>query len=172
MGSIRAAFLSALGFASASQLAGAASAQQFEVPASAKAAIVEQTNAYRAEKGLPPLSENAEASREAQAYANTWRRLPDKGTARTGGARSTACAQAPPNSVSSAARTGTSRGRGQRRRRRRPRWRLPCASGSIRRDMSARFGRHRPRLASAWPAGGMATSGTTRRSKSSSIPPA
>ena len=74
MGSIRAAFLSALGFASASQLAGAASAQQFEVPASAKAAIVEQTNAYRAEKGLPPLSENAEASREAQAYANTWRR--------------------------------------------------------------------------------------------------
>lgn len=70
MGSIRAAFLSALGFASASQLAGAASAQQFEVPASAKAAIVEQTNAYRAEKGLPPLSENAEASREAQAYAN------------------------------------------------------------------------------------------------------
>jgi hypothetical protein len=50
----RAAFLSALGFASASQLAGAASAQQFEVPASAKAAIVEQTNAYRAEKGLRP----------------------------------------------------------------------------------------------------------------------
>ena len=29
-----------------------------------------ETNAYRAEKGLPPLSENAEASREAQAYAN------------------------------------------------------------------------------------------------------
>ena len=69
MRSIRAAFLSALGLA-ACQLAGPASAQQFEVPASAKAAIVEQTNAYRAEKGLPPLSENAEASREAQAYAN------------------------------------------------------------------------------------------------------
>jgi uncharacterized protein YkwD len=69
MGSIRAAFLSVL-FAAAAQLAGPASAQQFEVPASAKAAIVEQTNAYRAEKGLPPLSENAEASREAQAYAN------------------------------------------------------------------------------------------------------
>ena len=70
MGSIRAALLSALGFAAAFQRVGPASAQQFEVPASAKAAIVEQTNAYRAEKGLPPLSENAEASREAQAYAN------------------------------------------------------------------------------------------------------
>jgi uncharacterized protein YkwD len=50
--------------------AGAAQAQQFEVPASAKAAIISDTNAYRATKGLPPLSENTAASREAQAYAD------------------------------------------------------------------------------------------------------
>ena len=31
-----------------------ASAQQFEVPASAKAAIIDQTNAYRAAKGFRP----------------------------------------------------------------------------------------------------------------------
>ena len=48
----------------------AAQAQQFEVPASAKAAIISDTNAYRATKGLPPLSENTAASREAQAYAD------------------------------------------------------------------------------------------------------
>jgi uncharacterized protein YkwD len=46
------------------------SAQQFEIPASAKAAIIGATNAYRQTKGLPPLSENANASEEAQAYAN------------------------------------------------------------------------------------------------------
>jgi uncharacterized protein YkwD len=50
--------------------AGAAHAQQFEIPASAKAAIIEETNAYRQTKGLPPVSENEDASREAQAYAN------------------------------------------------------------------------------------------------------
>jgi uncharacterized protein YkwD len=47
-----------------------ASAQQFEIPASAKAAIIEATNAYRQTKGLPPLRENANASEEAQAYAD------------------------------------------------------------------------------------------------------
>src|SRR5262245_23836140 len=47
-----------------------AHAQQFEIPASAKAAIIDATNAYRKTKGLAPLSENEGASREAQAYAN------------------------------------------------------------------------------------------------------
>ena len=53
------------------QLLGAtqADAQEFAVPESARAAIIDQTNAYRAIKGLPPLRENQEASREAQAYA-------------------------------------------------------------------------------------------------------
>ena len=46
-----------------------ADAQEFAVPESARAAIIDQTNAYRAIKGLPPLRENQEASREAQAYA-------------------------------------------------------------------------------------------------------
>ncbi len=47
-----------------------AQAQQFDVPASARSAIVDQTNAYRQEKGLAPLSESAGANHEAQAYAN------------------------------------------------------------------------------------------------------
>jgi uncharacterized protein YkwD len=47
-----------------------AHAQQFDIAASAKAAIIDQTNAYRQSKGLPPLSENETASRAAQAYAN------------------------------------------------------------------------------------------------------
>jgi uncharacterized protein YkwD len=47
-----------------------ASAQQFEVPASAKAAVIAETNAYRQTKGLAPLRENANASVEAQAYAD------------------------------------------------------------------------------------------------------
>jgi uncharacterized protein YkwD len=47
-----------------------ARAQQFDVPPSAKAAIIDQTNAYRASKSLPPLRENEQASREAQAYAD------------------------------------------------------------------------------------------------------
>jgi uncharacterized protein YkwD len=47
-----------------------ASAQQFEVPASAKAAIIAETNAYRQIKGLAPLRENTSASEEAQGYAN------------------------------------------------------------------------------------------------------
>jgi uncharacterized protein YkwD len=45
-------------------------AQQFDIPASAKAAIIAETNAYRASKGLTPLRENAGASEEAQAYAD------------------------------------------------------------------------------------------------------
>jgi uncharacterized protein YkwD len=46
-----------------------AHAQQFDVPASARAAIVAATNAYRQEKGLAPLSQSAGANRVAQAYA-------------------------------------------------------------------------------------------------------
>ncbi len=45
-------------------------AQQFDIPASVKAAIISDTNAYRATKGLTPLTENTAASREAQAYAD------------------------------------------------------------------------------------------------------
>jgi uncharacterized protein YkwD len=47
-----------------------AHAQRFEIPRSAKAAIIDATNAYRQSKGLAPLNENEGASREAQAYAN------------------------------------------------------------------------------------------------------
>src|SRR5215472_14921982 len=47
-----------------------AHAQQFEIPANAKAAIIEASNAYRQTKSLAPLSENEGASREAQAYAS------------------------------------------------------------------------------------------------------
>jgi uncharacterized protein YkwD len=47
-----------------------ADAQQFVVPASAKAEIIDQTNAYRKAKGLPPLRESESASRVAQAYAH------------------------------------------------------------------------------------------------------
>jgi len=46
-----------------------AHAQQFYIPQSAKAAIIAETNAYRASKALPPLRENLSASEEAQAYA-------------------------------------------------------------------------------------------------------
>ncbi|MGV1014765.1 MAG: CAP domain-containing protein [Methyloceanibacter sp.] len=45
-----------------------AQAQQFDV-SGARGGIVAATNAYRAEKGLPALRENAGASRVAQAYA-------------------------------------------------------------------------------------------------------
>ena len=47
-----------------------AKAQRFEVPTSAQAAIVDETNAYRQANGLAPLSLSADASRVAQAYAN------------------------------------------------------------------------------------------------------
>jgi uncharacterized protein YkwD len=62
----------ALGLIAAGLLAGASSAnaQQFDVPASARSAIVDQTNAYRQAKGLTLLSESAGASQVAQAYAN------------------------------------------------------------------------------------------------------
>jgi uncharacterized protein YkwD len=50
-------------------LATPALAQQFDVPG-ARSAIVEATNAYRAQKGLAPLRENAGANRVAQAYAH------------------------------------------------------------------------------------------------------
>src|SRR6266508_741722 len=71
MSALRAA-LFVLGLVAASLLAGitSASAQQFNVPASARSAIVDQTNAYRQAKGLAPLSESAGTSSVAQAYAN------------------------------------------------------------------------------------------------------
>jgi len=47
-----------------------AEAQQFVVPASAKAAIIDETNAYRKAKDLAPLRESESASRVAQAYAH------------------------------------------------------------------------------------------------------
>ena len=63
--------LALFGLAAIGQLLGVmhADAQEFAVTDSAKAAIIAETNAYRATKGLPPLSESVEASREAQAYA-------------------------------------------------------------------------------------------------------
>lgn len=52
------------------RLVASAQAQDFAVPPSAKAAIVDQTNAYRQDKGLAPLSQSAGASLVAQSYAN------------------------------------------------------------------------------------------------------
>lgn len=52
------------------RLVASAQAQDFAVPPSAKAAIVDQTNAYRQDKGLAPLSPSAGASLVAQSYAN------------------------------------------------------------------------------------------------------
>ena len=59
-----------LGVASALQVPSSAVAQQFVVPASAKAEIIDATNAYRKTKGLPPLRESESASRVAEAYAH------------------------------------------------------------------------------------------------------
>jgi len=47
----------------------AASAQEFAVPASARAAIIAETNAYRLANGLAPLRESAAADGVAQRYA-------------------------------------------------------------------------------------------------------
>ena len=44
-------------------------AQRFDA-SGGRLAIVDATNAYRAQKGLPPLRQNAGANRVAQAYAN------------------------------------------------------------------------------------------------------
>lgn len=52
------------------RLVASAQAQDFAVPPSAKAAIVDQTNAYRQDKGLAPLSPSAGASLVAQSYAS------------------------------------------------------------------------------------------------------
>jgi uncharacterized protein YkwD len=46
-----------------------AAAQEFAVPATARALIVSDTNAYRRTKGLAPLSGSPAADRVAQAYA-------------------------------------------------------------------------------------------------------
>ena len=65
------AALCALGSIAAAMLGPpVAHAQQFEIPASAKAAIIDATNTYRQSKGLATLSESEDASREGQAYAN------------------------------------------------------------------------------------------------------
>jgi uncharacterized protein YkwD len=58
-----------LGIAGALPMITAANAQQFDVPASAKAEIIDDTNAYRKSKGLPPLRESESASRVAETYA-------------------------------------------------------------------------------------------------------
>lgn len=44
-------------------------AQEFAVPASGRAAIISETNAYRQAKGLAPLRESPSADRVAQSYA-------------------------------------------------------------------------------------------------------
>lgn len=56
--------------AACATLAGSApaNAQQFAVPPSARAAIIDQTNAYRQGKGLAPLSQSAGANQAAQSY--------------------------------------------------------------------------------------------------------
>ena len=59
-----------LGVAAALQTTTGLEAQQFVVPASAKAEIIDATNAYRKAKGLPPLRESESASRVAEAYAH------------------------------------------------------------------------------------------------------
>ena len=46
-----------------------ARAQEFAVPASARATIVTETNAYRAGKGLAPLRESPRANQAAKRYA-------------------------------------------------------------------------------------------------------
>jgi hypothetical protein len=51
-----------------------AHAQQFEIPASAKAAIIDATNTYRQSKGLATLSESEDASREAPCASGRNRR--------------------------------------------------------------------------------------------------
>ena len=55
--------------AAAGALPAPVDAQEFAVPATARAAIVGDTNAYRQTKGLAPLSESPGANRAAQAYA-------------------------------------------------------------------------------------------------------
>lgn len=49
--------------------ASGANAQEFAVPASARATIISETNAYRAASGLAPLRESAGANQAAQRYA-------------------------------------------------------------------------------------------------------
>ena len=46
-----------------------ARAQEFDVPPSARAAIVQATNAYRSQKGAAPVAQSAGANKAAQAYA-------------------------------------------------------------------------------------------------------
>ena len=64
--------LLALGLVAVGEMAFAAPAhaQGFAVAPSARSAIVDQTNAYRQQKGLAPLSQSADASLVAQAYAS------------------------------------------------------------------------------------------------------
>lgn len=51
-------------------LVASAQAQEFDIPPGARSAIVDQTNAYRQQKGLAALSLSADASLVAQAYAS------------------------------------------------------------------------------------------------------
>ena len=148
-----------------------ADAQEFAVPESARAAIIDQTNAYRATKGLPPLRENQEASREAQAYAAYLAVTMRQGHSADG--------RSPFQRLrASGAKFCKFRGEnwhevpGRVRRAycRRSRWMRPCGSGNTRRGTNARSAQPRPRSASASPAGATANNGTTRRSRCSSTP--
>ena len=123
--------LALLGLSAIGQLLGAtqADAQEFAVPESARAAIIDQTNAYRAIKGLPPLRENQEASREAQAYAAYLAVTMRQGHSADGRSPFQRLRASGASSASSAARIGTSPGRVRRAYCRRPRWMRPCGSG-------------------------------------------
>jgi hypothetical protein len=166
--------LALFGLAAIGQLLGVmhADAQEFAVTDSAKAAIIAETNAYRATKGLPPLSESVEASREAQAYAEYLAETTKQGHSADG--------RSPFYRLRvSGAKFCKFRGENWHESWTRPERVSPEAAvaaamtfGSIRPAMSARFARPRPRSASASPAGATAISGTTRRSRCSSTRPA
>ena len=147
-----------------------AHAQQFEIPASAKAAIIDQTNAYRQSKGLAPLSENEDASREAQAYADYLAK-----TARGG---HSADGRNPVQRLrAGSVKFCKFRGENWHMSWTRPvraspdtAMNAPCASGRNLRGMSAHSGRARTRSVSVLPALSTAISGGTRRSRCSSTP--
>ncbi len=147
-----------------------AQAQQFDVPSSARSAIVDQTNAYRQEKGLAALSESAGASQEAQAYADYLAETTKTGTAPMDEIQSGGCGPGASNSASSAGRIGMSPGPGPPGHLPAQRWQQPCASGRNLPGMSALSDRRQRRSAWASPAGSTTISGTTKRSRCSSTP--
>jgi uncharacterized protein YkwD len=160
-------FVLVLGVAAACD-ARPASAQQFEVPASAEAAIIAETNAYRQTKGLAPLRENTSASEEAQAYADYLARTARQGHSADG--------RSPFQRLrASGTKFCKFRGENWHESWTRPSRALPEAAVAAAMTFwkhSPGHERHRPRSASAWPAGSTAINGTTRRSRSSSTRPA